>query len=343
LPLFLLSVAVVHAQHGLTLSQTRELWGQYKTSCIQQDGRVIDWQQSGISHSEGQGYGLLLAVLYDDRTMFDTIWRWTDNNLRARKDNLLPWSWGKRSNGQWGIIDYNNATDGDILVAFALVRAAERWNVPDYRRQGVKLIEAIRSNLATTHQGRSYLLPSHYGFQNGTELVLNPSYQIFAAYRLFAQVDNKEFWDKIYRDSMFLTSSATFGKMKLPADWVALNKKGIAPWKERSPLFGYEAIRVMLYLSWERKPVFPEGLKELFVLYQHKGYLPATIDLLKQKVSSEEASGGFYAVCARAAEKMGNKKLSGQLWTKALKMAATEKNQYYSSSLLLMALPDVEL
>lgn len=339
--LFLLPGTLVHAEHGLTASQTRAMWGQYKISCIQQDGRVIDRQQQGISHSEGQGYGLLLAVLYDDRAMFDAIWRWTDDNLRARKDNLLPWAWGKRHNGQWGVIDYNNATDGDVLVAFALIRAAARWDVPEYRRQGVRLIEGMRSHLATTYQGRSYLLPSYYGFQNDEELVLNPSYQIFAAYRLFSQVDDKRFWDAILRDSFFLVGAATLGKKKLPADWVALNRKGIAPWGERAPFFGYEAIRVVLYLSWEKKPAFPEGLQELFAEFEKKGHLPATIDLLKDNASAEEASAGFYAVCARAAGKMGYEKLSRRLWAKSLEKAATEKEPYYSTSLLLLALSDV--
>ncbi len=340
--LFLLWVAVAHAQEGPTSSRIEALWGQYKTAFIQQDGRVIDWQQKGISHSESQGYGLLLAVLCDDRKMFDTVWRWTDNNLQARKDYLLPWAWGKRHNGQWGIIDYNNATDGDVLVAFALIRAAARWDVPDYRRQGLKLVGAIRSHLATTYLGRTYLLPSYYGFQRDGELVLNPSYQVFAAYRQFAQVDDSEFWNRICRDSLFLSGAAAFGKMKLPADWVVLNRKGIAPWKERAPLFGYEAIRVILYLSWEKKPVFPEGLKGLFALYRQKGHLPATVDLVKDKTSPEEASAGFYAVCARAAARMGDMNLSRQLWTRALEKAATEKEQYYSTSLLLLAMHDVE-
>ncbi|HEX9078721.1 MAG TPA: glycosyl hydrolase family 8, partial [Desulfuromonadaceae bacterium] len=190
--------------------------------------------------------------------------------------------------------------------------------------------------------GRSYLLPSYYGFQRAGELVLNPSYQLFAAYRLFARVDDREFWNRICRDSLFLADAATFGKVKLPADWVVLDKKGIAPWKERVPLFGYEAIRVILHLSWEKKPVFPEGLKGLFALYRQKGRLPATIDLTSGAASAEEASAGFYAVCARAAARMGETNLSRQLWARALEKAATEKEQYYSTSLLLLAMHDVE-
>ena len=325
-------------QHGLSASQISQLWEQYKANFIQSDGRVIDRQQRAVSHSESQGYGLLLSMLNDDRVMFETIMRWTNNNLQARRDNLLPWAWGKRHTGQWEIIDYNNATDGDVLVAFALIRAAARWDVPAYRLQGVRIAEAVRGFLSEEFEGRSYLLPAYSGFQKDSELVLNPSYQIFAAYRLFAQADNKLFWDKIHRDSLFLLKAATFGNMKLPTDWVVLRKTETVPWEERAPLFGNEAIRTMLYLSWEENARFPEGLMKLLAFYQQKGYLPAHVDLKKNEVSPDEASAGFYAVIARAAGKTGRDGLSRQLWSKALARSAHERENYYSMSLFLLAL-----
>jgi len=40
----------------------------------------------GISHSEGQGYGMLLAVAADDRPTFDLLWGWTRAQLMLRND-----------------------------------------------------------------------------------------------------------------------------------------------------------------------------------------------------------------------------------------------------------------
>lgn len=37
------------------------------------DGRGIDWQQNGISHSERQGWGLLLARAAGEGTAFEQI------------------------------------------------------------------------------------------------------------------------------------------------------------------------------------------------------------------------------------------------------------------------------
>lgn len=338
--LLIITISPAFALDNTELSPARvnALWAGFKSGFIQNDGRVIDKNQSGISHSESQGYGMLICVLMNDKGTFDTIWRWTQDNLQSRKDNLFPWSWGKRHNGQWGVIDFNNATDGDILIAYALVKAATKWNVPAYKTGGLRIIEGIRSNLFVQYDGKSFLLPAYYGFQQDNGLVLNPSYLIFSAYRLFSEIEDKAFWNNIYRDSLYLIGKGTFGKWKLPPDWVVLRKSGIAIWEEKAPMFGYESIRTILYLSWEKSPVFPEGLNDLLKFHEKNGYLPVTVDLQKNLASLEEAPAGFYAIYARAAEKIGRKELSRQLWKKALEKAEYEKDSYYSMSLLLLAL-----
>jgi endoglucanase len=336
------SSAFAVEQSVLSPSRANELWESYKSGFIQKDGRVIDKHQNWISHSESQGYGMLICVIMNDKASFDAIWRWTQDNLQSRKDSLFPWAWGKRHNGQYGVIDYNNATDGDVLIGYALVKAAVKWNVPTYKASGLKIIEGMRNHLYVQYDGKSFLLPAYYGFQKEDGLVLNPSYLIFSAYRLFSEIDNKALWDNIYKDSLFLIGKGTFGKWKLPPDWVVLRKSGIAIWDEKAPLFAYESIRTILYLSWEKSPTFPEGLNDLFKFHEKNGFIPVSVDLLKNQISLEEAPAGFYAIYARAAEKIGRKELSRQLWTKALEKAEYEKESYYSMSLLLLALHNDE-
>ena len=314
-----------------------KLWEQYKVSFIQSDGRVIDKWQDSISHSESQGYGLLNSVLFNDREAFQSIWKWTKSNLLGRKDNLIPWSWGKRYNGQWEIIDYNNATDGDVLVAYSLIMASVKWQNQNYREEGLKIIEGMRKQLAAKWDSKTYLLPAHYGFQKEGRLVLNPSYLIVSAYRTFAEVDDRDFWRKVYDDSLDLISKSSFGKLKLPPDWISLSSSGVSIWEEKSPLFGYEAIRTILYLSWEKTPRYPEGMSKILKIYEKQGYLPLYVDLKKNNVSLDDAPAGFYAIFARAAEKSGLKALSRDLFKKAFEKAVAEKESYYSLTLLLLA------
>jgi endoglucanase len=64
LRIFVLSLALVLA--GLNNAFGSEDWEQFKTAFIT-NGRVIDKGQNGISHTEGQGMALLLAVQNDDQ------------------------------------------------------------------------------------------------------------------------------------------------------------------------------------------------------------------------------------------------------------------------------------
>jgi len=48
-------------------------WERFKTRFISAEGRVIDTGNGHISHSEGQGVGMLLAVAHDDQTTFENI------------------------------------------------------------------------------------------------------------------------------------------------------------------------------------------------------------------------------------------------------------------------------
>lgn len=322
----------------------QSLWEQYKSTFIQHDGRIVDKGQNSISHSEGQGYGMLNSVLYDDKETFDKIWKWTKNNLQIRKDNLFVWSWGRRYNDEWGAIDYNNAADGDILIAYSLVKASIKWNNANYRTDALKIIESIRKKLSINWDNRTFILPAYYGFNKEDKLIINPSYLVFSAYKSFSEVDDKPFWEKVYKDSLYLIERCYFGKFKLPPDWVVLNRTGeISIYGEKGALFGYEAIRVILYLSWEKNPKFPDGVNEILRIYEKLGYIPLYIDLLKNNISSEEAPSGFYAVYARASEKVGNKTLSQKLFKEAAKKSAAEKDNYYSMSLFLLAARGTDL
>lgn len=333
------SPAYVHAEsRALPDIQDKALWEQYKSAFIQDDGRVIDKWQNNISHSEGQGYGMLNSVLYDDRAAFQNLWLWTKNNLQSRKDSLFAWAWGKRPDEQWGIINYNNATDGDILIAYALLKASGKWHDSVYKSEALKIIESIRKYLQVNRDNRIFILPGYYGFQKENATVLNPSYVIFPAYRAFAEIDDKAFWDKVYEDGLFLLEKSGYGKFKLPADWVIWSKTGISMYEEKSPLFGYEAIRTLLYLSWGKETKLPEGVTELFKIYEKLGYMPLFVDLSKNTISLDDAPAGFYAVYGRAAEKRGLDALSRRLFAEARKRAAAEKDNYYSMSLLLLAI-----
>ena len=90
-------------------------WAAWKAAYLDDSGRVVDQLQQGASHSESQGYGLLLAAIFGDDPVFDQIYRWTETNLAVRSDALLAWRWLPEGAGR--VPDRNNASDGDLFYA----------------------------------------------------------------------------------------------------------------------------------------------------------------------------------------------------------------------------------
>jgi len=57
-------------------------WDSYKARFLMPDGRIIDTGNNSVSHTEGQGFAMMMAVMNDDRASFDKIWGWTNKTLK---------------------------------------------------------------------------------------------------------------------------------------------------------------------------------------------------------------------------------------------------------------------
>ena len=313
-------------------------WERFKADFISPDGRVIDYYQNQSSHSEGQGYGLLLAVWHQDRETFDRLWKWTRNNLQIRpEDKLLAWSWGERRPGNWTVIDYNNATDGDLCTALALLKADRLWKDPGYESGGLEILQSIRENVILEKGGRLCLLPGFYGFDKGEGVVLNPSYFVYTAFKEFAGYEKPDFWGKVYQDSIEMVRLSLDARMGLPADWIWYDGRKVSIYGEKGTRFGFEAIRNLLFLSWDKNVRKIPKLDEYILKFQNMGDVPLWIDLKDRSMSVDDAPGGFYEVYARAARELGLDKAGQFFHQKAEQKIESEDENYYSRILYLLA------
>ena len=82
-------------------------WNDFVGRFVQADGRVIDLTFERKSTSEGQSYALFFALVANQRAQFDTLLKWTSDNLAAGQlgDKLPAWLWGLRDDGSWGVKD----------------------------------------------------------------------------------------------------------------------------------------------------------------------------------------------------------------------------------------------
>ena len=90
-------------------------WESYKSRFMMPDGRIIDTGNGNVSHTEGQGFAMLLAVGNNDRPAFDKLWQWTDKTLRNKENGLFYWRYNPAESNP--VADKNNAADGDVLIA----------------------------------------------------------------------------------------------------------------------------------------------------------------------------------------------------------------------------------
>jgi endoglucanase len=239
-------------------------------------------------------------------------------------------------------MEFNNATDADVLAAYALLLASERWGAGEYRRSALGLVRAMREKLAVEVAGSVFLLPGYHGFAGGApgSVVLNPSYMVFSAYRAFARLDDRAFWERVLRDSLGLVQRACFSPFCLPPDWVEVSPDGhLSLHASHAPRFGYEAVRTFMHLAWSGSPM-PDGLARLLARHGQTGDMPGWMDLSTGEVSAEPAPAGFYAIYARAARSAGHTDAAAALEREAA--AALERElsagpSYYSFSLYLLS------
>lgn len=224
-------------------------WSAYRTAYVSSAGRVIDTGNGDISHSEGQGYGLLLSYLADDRASFELIWSFTKTELMVRADGLAAWRWEADKTPH--ISDTNNATDGDILIAYALALAGEKWEQPEKLQAATSMVEVIGKTLLLPIDDLLLMLPGAAGFSAADRKdgpVINPSYWVFEAFPVFAKLTPDIDWTRVGADGLTMLRKTRIYPAMLPPDWVSLAGSTPAPAADFPPDFGYNNIRIPVYL-----------------------------------------------------------------------------------------------
>ena len=233
---------------GLHAAPSASEWSAWKSAFLMPSGRVVDTGNGGISHSEGQGYGMLLAVEMDDQAAFDAIWTFADEVLRAETDPLMAWRYDPRRADP--VADPNNASDGDLLAAYALFRAYRAWGVADYRTEARAIARALSDATLVSWDGVTYFMPARTGFSREDRAdgpVINLSYYIFEAFAVMDYLDPGSGWDAQARRGRALIARS-LGSGGLPADWLSV-PRGLSPASGFEPVFGYNNLRLPLYLA----------------------------------------------------------------------------------------------
>jgi endoglucanase len=274
-------------------------WEVFRKAFIDADGRVVDTGQGRISHSEGQGFAMVLATHHDDREAFERLWKWTKEHLQVRDDALLAWRWEPER----GTTDRNNASDADVLVAWALLRGGERWRAPAFTEEGRRLARDIRLKLLRRGTHGLVLLPGLEGFDKPDGLTVNLSYWVFPAFPVLQRADPAPEWDELARNGLAMLQYSYFGRWRLPPDWLKLGER-VAPADTGGARFGYDAVRIPVYLLWSGRdtPALLRPYRDFWGTFDGSKVLPAFTNLRDDSVDSHGAGAGIRAVALAVAD-----------------------------------------
>jgi endo-1,4-beta-D-glucanase Y len=344
---------VVSAAQGNVIDQLRQLLGQnewsqwesFREAFVSKDGRVVDHSEADLrTVSEGQGYAMFFALVANDRTTFNKLATWTENNLsQGDLTKRLPaWIWAKHGN-EWGVTDTNSAADADLWIAYALLEASKQWCNKPYEVKAKALAERILNEETLEIEGLGLtLLPGKQGFVNSDGSVkLNPSYVppfILAQFANHWASDPR--WANVYLASQrLLIQSANKGSY---SDWL-LFRNGQPERLATDTKGDFDAIRAYLWLGMTAKtdptratlarlqrPFLEETTK--------KGAVPLWAEPSTQSFSQEAGPPGFQAALVPLADTEGMQTLADTLIKKTIQSESPQawlNYGYYNSVLTL--------
>lgn len=171
-------------------------------------GYMVDTGNTDV-RTEGQSYGMMMAVQMDRQDIFDRIWKWTENYMRnADGPHKGYFAWHCTLDGEK--ISEGPAPDGEEFFAMALFLASKRWGDKkeepfNYSEQAKELLSICIHKGEAGESGDPMWDPNNYliKFIPNCDFT-DPSYHLPHFYECFAKWANEEdqsFWVKAAKAS----------------------------------------------------------------------------------------------------------------------------------------------
>ena len=281
-------------------------WAVFKRLFVMADGRVVD-SPDGTSHSRSQAIAMLGAVAADDRNSFSRLLNWTKANLDIRGDGLYACEWLPEA----GVVAKRDCADGDVLIAWALLRAEAKWHAPAFKEDALRTVAAIRKRLLDEHGGYLLLMPGTDGYAGFRVTTINLSYWIFPALKSFDAAERTPQWRQLIADGIRLLEQARFGSTKLPTDWIDVDDHGaVTPAAGRPPRFGADAQQIPLFIAWglAGDPRLAQIQEPFLKRWEHDtgAIAPLWVDVTTDAIAPARAGPGLDAILAAAHSSVGN-------------------------------------
>ena len=275
-----------------------ELGAEFLDSWVD-DGRVVRRDQGDDTVSEGQAYGMLIAVGIGDERSFDKIWEWTRDNM-VRDDGLLAWQWADGA-----VVDDEPASDADLDTARALVLAGDAFGRPDLTADGDELGTLILDRMTVRTAAGRILLPGEWAAAS-EPYAYNPSYASPAAFAELGASSGDPRWAELQTGSSTV-STTILAASDLPPDWAQVHADGTV---EPMPgpagggddvRYSYDAARFALRYAESCEPSDVALAAQLASTLSRESRLSAALDLGGSALTSDQHPVAYGARAAALA------------------------------------------
>ena len=159
--------------------------------------------------TEGMSYGLMIAVQFDRKEIFDRLWRWGKKNMQHQDGPLKGYfAWSCKTDGSSNA--QGPASDGELYYVTALIFASNRWGNDtgiDYLAEARNILDCSMQKagmdrvapLINLEQKLITFTPDSWGGR-----FTDPSYHLPAFYEVWARWANDgrtDFWRECARQS----------------------------------------------------------------------------------------------------------------------------------------------
>ena len=130
--------------------------------------------------------------------------------------------------------------------------------------------------------------------------MINLSYWIFPAFPALQELAPDVDWARLRRNGLALISASRFGTFSLPTDWESLGGSGLAPAAGFPSGFGYNAIRIPLYLAMDGADDSRQALRRFAGSWSETASPGTLLDSKQASVTVPIAQTGYAIILAIA-------------------------------------------
>lgn len=169
-------------------------------------GYVVDTGNNDV-RTEGQSYGMMMAVQMNDQNVFDRIWQWTKTHMYMEQGiHAGYFTWSCQLNGTKNA--YGPAPDGEEYFAMSLFFASHRFGDREapfnYSEQAKAILRRCLTKGKTNEGHTMWDLDNHLIKFVPEVDFSDPSYHLPHFYELFgewANEDDRSFWKEAAKRS----------------------------------------------------------------------------------------------------------------------------------------------